>query len=64
MPISRHVRAEKFHSATEPEGRTVLCAELPSDPGQPEWDMTTIRTWARGFCGWMEKRGPAEARKA
>jgi protoporphyrinogen oxidase len=53
-----------FSSSTEPKGRTVLCAELPSDPGQPEWDMSDEEL-GRRLCEWIVRAGlPAPAKVA
>ncbi|MDP9170318.1 MAG: FAD-dependent oxidoreductase, partial [Acidobacteriota bacterium] len=56
IPISRLSEPKNFSSAAEPRGRTVLCAELPSDPGLPEWDMSDEEL-GRRLVGWMEKAG-------
>jgi protoporphyrinogen oxidase len=40
IPISRLSEPKNFSNATEPRGRTVLCAEVPSDPGRPDWEMS------------------------
>jgi protoporphyrinogen oxidase len=40
IPISRMSEPKNYSAATVPEGKTVLCAELPSDPGTPEWAMS------------------------
>ena len=40
IPISRMSEPKNFTGTTEPRGRTVLAAELPSDPGQPEWELS------------------------
>jgi protoporphyrinogen oxidase len=64
IPISRLSEPKNFSSATEPRGKTVLCAELPSDPGHPEWDMSD-QELGRRLCGWMQQAGlPAPARVA
>ncbi len=52
IPISRLSEPKNFNNAVEPRGRTVLCAELPSDPGQPEWDMSDEELGNR-LCEWM-----------
>ena len=38
VPISRLSEPKNLSDATEPRGRTVLCAS-PSNPEQPEWDL-------------------------
>ena len=40
IPVSRLSEPKNFSNAKEPRGKTVLCAEIPSDPGCPEWDMS------------------------
>jgi protoporphyrinogen oxidase len=56
VPISRMSEPKNFSSSTEPRGRTVLCAELPSDPSQPEWQMTDEELGSR-LCEWMTRAG-------
>jgi protoporphyrinogen oxidase len=56
VPVTRISEPKNFTGATEPRGRTVLCAELPSDPGQPEWDLDEAEL-GRRLCGWMERAG-------
>jgi protoporphyrinogen oxidase len=64
IPISRLSEPKNFSSATEPRGKTVLCAELPSDPGNAEWDMSDEELGQR-LCGWMRQAGlPTPARVA
>jgi len=62
IPISRLSEPKNFSSASEPRGRTVLCAELPSDPGRPEWEMGDQELGNR-LCEWMAQAGlPKPAR--
>jgi protoporphyrinogen oxidase len=62
IPISRLSESKNFNLATEPRGRTVLCAELPSDPGRPEWTMSDRELGDR-LCEWMGRAGlPVSAR--
>jgi protoporphyrinogen oxidase len=56
IPISRLSEPKNFVSSSEPRGRTVLCAELPSDPGRPEWEMSD-RELGRHVCDWMGEAG-------
>jgi protoporphyrinogen oxidase len=56
VPISRMSEPKNFTGSTEPRGRTVLCAELPTDPGQPEWDLEDAEL-GRRLCSWLEKVG-------
>jgi protoporphyrinogen oxidase len=62
IPITRLSEPKNFTNATEPRGRTVLCAELPSDPGRPEWEMSDSELSDR-LCEWMGRAGlPVSAR--
>ncbi|HMD97608.1 MAG TPA: FAD-dependent oxidoreductase [Terriglobia bacterium] len=62
IPISRLSEPKNYSGATEPRGRTVLCAELPSDPGCPEWEMSD-QELGRRLCGWLGQAGlPTPAR--
>jgi protoporphyrinogen oxidase len=51
IPISRLSEPKNYSAANEPIGTTVLCAELPSDPGSREWEMSDeqlgdlLRNW-------------------
>jgi protoporphyrinogen oxidase len=56
IPISRLSEPKNFSSATEPRGRTVLCAELPSDPGCEEWELSDEEL-GRRLCKWIEQTG-------
>jgi protoporphyrinogen oxidase len=56
IPISRMSEPKNFTGTTEPRGRTVLCAELPSDPGQPEWEMSDEELGSR-LTGWLKRAG-------
>jgi protoporphyrinogen oxidase len=56
FPLSRLSEPKNYCAATEPRGRTVLCAELPSDPGSPEWQMSDAEL-GRRLCEWLERAG-------
>jgi protoporphyrinogen oxidase len=56
VPITRLSEPKNFTGATEPRGRTVLCAELPSDPGRPEWDLDDGELALR-LRKWLEQAG-------
>jgi protoporphyrinogen oxidase len=56
IPISRLSEPKNFSSSSEPRGRTVLCAELPTDPGCPEWEMSD-QELGRRLCDWMDRAG-------
>ena len=40
IPISRLSEPKNYSIASEPSNRTLLCAELPTDRGSPEWEMS------------------------
>jgi protoporphyrinogen oxidase len=40
IPISRLSEPKNYSGSKEPRNRTVLCAELPCSPGDPEWRMS------------------------
>jgi protoporphyrinogen oxidase len=56
VPISRMSEPKNFTRSAEPRGRTVLCAELHSDPGLPEWKMTDEEL-GKSLCDWVERAG-------
>lgn len=56
IPISRMSEPKNYNAAREPKGVTVLCAELPCDPGEPWWDMTDDEI-GEAFCGWLGDLG-------
>jgi protoporphyrinogen oxidase len=56
IPVSRMSEPKNFTRSIEPKGRTVLCAELPSDPGLPEWQMTDEEL-GQHLCDWVERAG-------
>jgi protoporphyrinogen oxidase len=56
IPISRMSEPKNYSGIAEPLGTTVLCAELPSDPGSREWQMTDAEL-GQALCGWLELAG-------
>jgi protoporphyrinogen oxidase len=56
IPMSRMSEPKNYSATREPSGRTILCAELPSDPEQPEWKMTDDEL-GRQMCRWLEGVG-------
>ncbi len=56
IPISRMSEPKNYSGATAPEGLTVLCAELPADPGDKWWDMSDDELGDR-FCKWLGQVG-------
>jgi protoporphyrinogen oxidase len=62
IPMSRMSEPKNYNASREPRDRTVLCAELPSDPDQPEWNMTDDEL-GRRMCDWLASVGlPVKAR--
>lgn len=62
VPISRLSEPKNYSASQEPKGVTVLCAELPSDPGDPWWSMTDEALGAE-LCGWLGQVGLPVAAK-
>lgn len=56
IPISRLSEPKNYSSSSEPQGRTVLCAELPSDPGCREWEMSNDEL-GKQLCEWIARAG-------
>ena len=56
VPIARLSEPKNYSAAREPRGRTVLCAELPSDPGEAWWAMDDATLGAR-LCEWLGSAG-------
>ncbi len=52
IPISRMSEPKNYSASSEPKGITVLCAELPCDPGEKWWDMSDEEL-GREFTGWL-----------
>lgn len=56
IPISRMSEPKNYAARSEPKGVTVLCAELPCDPGEKWWDMSDEEL-GREFTGWLNQLG-------
>jgi protoporphyrinogen oxidase len=56
LPISRLSEPKNYSNVQEPRGRTVLCAELPADPGSREWEMSDADLGAC-LCRWLSEAG-------
>ncbi|MEQ9039523.1 MAG: FAD-dependent oxidoreductase [Silicimonas sp.] len=56
IPISRMSEPKNYSSSTEPGDVTVLCAELPCDPGEQWWDMSDEELGGK-FCDWLGSLG-------
>jgi protoporphyrinogen oxidase len=54
IPISRLSEPKNYSASSEPRGTTVLCAELPSDPGSRAWEMSDEQLGDH-LCGWLEQ---------
>lgn len=55
-PISRMSEPKNYNASTSPKGVTVLCAELPADPGDQWWEMSDDELGER-YCGWLKDVG-------
>lgn len=55
-PISRMSEPKNYNSSTTPKGTTLLCAELPCDPGEKWWDMSD-EDLGKEFCRWLGDLG-------
>ncbi len=56
IPISRMSEPKNYNSATGPRDRTILCAELPCDPGEKWWSMSDDEL-GRHYCAWLGQLG-------
>jgi protoporphyrinogen oxidase len=56
IPMSRMSEPKNYSAAREPAGVTVLCAELPSDPGERAWSLSDAEL-GREMCGWIADAG-------
>lgn len=56
VPISRMSEPKNYCAATLPRDKTILCAELPSDPTEPEWSMSDDELGKR-YCEWLGNMG-------
>ena len=56
MPVSRMSEPKNFFGSREPRGVTVLCAELPCDPGEPIWELSNEEL-GKKLCAWLEAAG-------
>jgi len=52
IPISRMSEPKNYSALDQPKGVTVLCAELPCDPGEKWWDMSDSELKDH-FCQWL-----------
>ena len=56
IPISRMSEPKNYNSATGPKGLTILCAELPCDPGEKWWGMSDEEL-GRHYVTWLGDLG-------
>ncbi len=62
IPISRLSEPKNYSATVEPKGVTVLCAELPSDPGDGYWDLSDDALGVK-LCEWLGSCGlPVKAK--
>jgi len=56
VPISRMSEPKNYSGTQDPRGLTVLCAELPCDPGEKYWGLGDDDLGER-FVGWLGSLG-------
>ncbi len=56
LPISRLSEPKNYSLATEPRGQTMLCAELPCDPGDALWEKSDEEL-GRMLVQWLGQAG-------
>lgn len=56
IPISRMSEPKNYNSAEGPKGLTILCAELPCDPGEQWWGMSDAEL-GRHYVKWLGDLG-------
>ena len=56
IPMSRMSEPKNYSAAAQPRGLTVLCAELPSDPGDEYWSLSDAEL-GRRMCRWLADAG-------
>ena len=56
VPISRLSEPKNYSASSEPRGVTLLCAELPCDPGEPLWALSDDELGAK-LCEWLGSVG-------
>lgn len=62
IPISRLSEPKNYSASSEPKGCTVLCAELPGDPGDQHWSMDD-ETLGKALYGWLADCGLPQSAK-
>ncbi|MEZ5733295.1 MAG: FAD-dependent oxidoreductase [Paracoccaceae bacterium] len=56
IPISRMSEPKNYNSAAGPKDKTILCAELPCDPGEKWWSLSDEEL-GEHFCRWLKGVG-------
>jgi protoporphyrinogen oxidase len=56
IPMSRMSEPKNYSATKEPRGTTLLCAELPCDPGEECWSLSDDEL-GRRMCGWLADAG-------
>jgi protoporphyrinogen oxidase len=56
IPMSRMSEPKNYSATAQPRGLTVLCAELPSDPGDEYWSLSDAEL-GRSMCQWLADAG-------
>ncbi len=62
IPISRLSEPKNYSGASQPRGATILCAELPSDPGDQYWSMDDAAL-GRALYEWLGAAGLPQSAK-
>lgn len=62
IPISRLSETKNYYDATAPTTHTILCAELPADPGDQYWSMSDDAL-GKALYGWLGACGLPQAPK-
>ena len=55
-PLTRLSEPKNYSMTAKPDGLTVLCAEVPADPGSAEWQADDA-SLGQALCGWLEAAG-------
>lgn len=55
-PISRLSEPKNYSASQEPKGLTILCAELPADPGDEYWSLDD-EALGKALYGWLGECG-------
>lgn len=56
IPMSRMSEPKNYSATKEPRGLTLLCAELPCDPGEESWSLSDEEL-GRRMCQWLAAAG-------